>query len=294
MKALTLALAAVFAMATGPWLAAAEPELLQLTNDGFFKQRPAWSPDGTQLVLTRHQGSTMFLYLLEASSGQQRRLTQRKDPEFDAAWSPDGKRLVFAFDKVSPNQGNLEVYTCDAKGEDLQPLAVDGKALSHEESPAWSPDGEWIAYSSTRDGNQEIYVSRVGSSETRRLTSDPALDAHPAFSPDGKRVAFSTNRWGDLEIATIETSGDQLTRVTHSPGLDDWPAWSPDGKRLAMTSNRDRNFEIYVLDLASNTATNATRHASIENFPAWTPDGRLTFVSNRSGRFEIYVERNKP
>lgn len=291
MKNAHLGLAVAFILASSPGLAAVEPEYVQLTSDGYFKQRPAWSPDGQQLLLSRHQGSNIFLYVLEVHSGQQRRLTQRKDPEFDAAWSPDGKRVAFTFDKVSPNQGNLEVYTCDMKGENLQPLAVDGKALSHEESPAWSPDGEWIVYSSTRDGNQEIYLSRVGSTETRRLTSDPALDAHPAFSPDGKRIAFATNRWGDLEIATIETTGEKLTRVTHSPGLDDWPAWSVDGKRLAITSNRDRNFEIYVLDLATNTATNATRHAGIDNFPTWTPDGRLTFVSNRSGRFEIYVER---
>src|SRR5262245_13094329 len=78
------------------WLAAvslapaAEPT--RLTTDGLLKQRPSWSPDGTQLAFTRHQGATIFLFI-RAADGSERRLTKSKDPEFDAQWSPDGKRL---------------------------------------------------------------------------------------------------------------------------------------------------------------------------------------------------------
>ena len=137
---------------------AAEPQ--RLTHDGLFKQRPAWSPDGKQLVFARHQGVTIFLYQM-AIGGAATRLTDRKDPEYDAVWSPDGKRLAFSFVKVSPNQGDVEVYTVAVDGTDLKPVAVTGPQLSHEESPTWSPDGKSIAYSTTRDGNQEIYVARA-------------------------------------------------------------------------------------------------------------------------------------
>src|SRR6185503_7811426 len=102
-------------------------------------------------------------------------------------------------------------------------FAGDHKKLSHEEYPAWSPDGKRIAYSSTYQWNQEIYIGAIEGGQHIRLTSDPALDAHPAWSPDGKRLAFATNRWGDFELALCDSDGDNVERLTESPGLDDYP-----------------------------------------------------------------------
>lgn len=273
-----------------PDVAAADPTFVQVTHDGLFKQRPAWSPDGKSLVFARHAGSSILLYVRTWPDDTERRLTEREEPQFDAVFSPDGTRLLFAYDKASPNQGDIEVYVIGVDGKNPTPVAVTQGKLSHEESPCWSPDGKRIAYTSTRHGNQELYVSAADGKDEVRLTSDPAIDAHPAWSPDGRRLAFATNRWGDLEIATIDANGENLTRLTESRGLDDYPAWSPDGRQLALTSNRSGNLEIHVLDVASGTVRNATRHAAIENFPTWSPDGRLTFVSNRGGGFDIFVE----
>src|SRR5205809_615036 len=75
--------------------ASQSPALVRLTTDGHFKQRPAWSPDGSWLSFTRHQGATILIYLISADGSQEKRLTAREAPEFDAAWSPDGKRLAF-------------------------------------------------------------------------------------------------------------------------------------------------------------------------------------------------------
>jgi TolB protein len=283
---------AIAAAGAGAWssaVIAAEPELMRLTTDGHLKQRPAWSPDGGWLAFTRHQGTTIFLFLRSADGSQEKRLTAGKDPEFDAAWSPDGRRLAFCFDKTVPNQGDMDVYTISADGDDQRPALVSSGKLSHEEWPSWSPDGRWLALSSTRDGNPEIYVVRPDGNDLRRLTSDPALDAHPVWSPDGQRIAFATSRWGDLELAVISADGSGLTRLTESPGLDDYPAWSPDGQRLAFTSNRDGNLEVFTCDADGKNPRNQTRHPAIDNFPTWTPGGDLTFVSNRDGGFDLYT-----
>lgn len=271
--------------------AAPKPAALRrITRDGLFKQRPAWSPDGKRLAFSRHRGDKIFVMLCDADGSGEKRLTDRGDPEYDAVWSPDGKRLAFAADKASPNQGDMEVYTIDATGKDIRPLAVTQGMLSHEESPAWSPDGKWIAYTSTRHGNQELYIARPDGKDEKRLTSDPATDAHPAWSPDSKRIAFATDRWGGLEIAVLDIDSGKLTRLTSSKGLDDYPAWSPDGKRIAFATNRDRDLEIYVMDADGRGAVNVSRHAGFDNFPTWTPAGKLTWVSQRDGGFDVYAQ----
>lgn len=260
-----------------------------LTSDGWFKQRPAFSPDGRSLVFARHRGDSISLFERTLADGRERRLTEHKFAEYDAVFSPRGDQLLLALDKASPNQGDMEVYALDRESGKLRPLAVTQGKLSHEESPCWSPDGKQFAFTSTRDGNQELYVADISGENVRRLTTDPALDAHPSWSPDGKHLAFATNRWGDLEIATVPAAGGEIRRLTESPGLDDYPQWSPDGSRIAFTSHRDGNYEIYLMDPSGKRLINATANRAIDNFPAWTPDGQLGFVSNRDGGFEVYV-----
>ena len=265
------------------------PPINRLTSDGHLKQRPAWSPDGNWLAFTRHQGATIFLFLRSADGKEERRLTKREAPEYDACWSPDGKRLAFAYDNAMPNQGDIEVYSIGTDGDNLQPVARSPGKLTHEEWPAWSPDGEWIAFSSTREDNQEIHVCRPDGKEIKRLTSDPAIDAHPCWSPDSKRIVFSTSRWGGMELAVMNANGSGLVRLTESRGLDDYPAWSPGGQRIGFTSNRDGNLDIYTIDPDGKNPRNETQHPAIDNFPAFAPDGKLTFVSNRDGGFDIYT-----
>jgi TolB protein len=284
----------VAAVATSFLGAYGQEGLLRLTHDGHLKQRPSWSPDGRWLAFTRHEGHSIFVYLRAADGSEEKRLTRRKEPEMDAVWSPDGRRLALCLDKTSPNQGDMEVYTLAADGEDLRGVLLSAGKLSHEEWPSWSPDGQWLAVTSTRDGNQELYVVRADGRDLRRLTHDPALDLHPAWSPDGQRIVFATNRWGDLELASIRPDGSDLVRLTTSPGLDDYPVWSPDGRQLAFVSNRTGNFEVFVSDPQGQAVRNVTQHPAIDTFPAWTPAGGLVFVSSRDGGFDLYLLPNGP
>lgn len=269
---------------------AGEPEWIRLTDDGYFKQRPDWSRDGQRLLFTRHRGTTLRLIERTIASGEERRITKSDDTEADGVWSPDGKEIAFTFNKPQPNQSDIEVYRVRLADGELFQVAGNVKGLSHQEYPSWSSDGERIAFSSTHDGNQELYTARKDGSDLLRLTNDPGQDGHPAWSPSGDEIAFSTDRWGDLEIALIHADGSRLRRLTFSVGMDDFPAWSPDGKRLAFTSNRDGNREIYVIDVASGESQRRTDHRGIDDFPAWSPTGELTFISQRGGGFDVFME----
>jgi TolB protein len=269
---------------------AAPPVVVQITHDGLLKQRPAWSPDGRHVVFARHKGSEILLFVRDMTTGKEERLTKTNGPEYDAVFAPDGKSLLFTFDKVSPNQGDIDVHRFSWQERTPMPAAISRKALSHEESPTWSPDGKRFAFTSTYQGNQEVYAASLDGDEWTRLTEDVATDAHPAWSPDGKTIAFSTSRWGNFEIALMDSDGGNLRRFTTSVGMDDYSGWSPDGNWLAWTSNRDGNLEIYVQDAAAkDPPRNITQNPAIDNFPTWTPDGRLGFVSDRGDGFDLYV-----
>jgi TolB protein len=259
------------------------------TTDGHFKQRPVWSPDGARLVFARHHDDKIWLYLLEAATGAERRLTARDLPEYDAAWSPDGKRLAFSHVSQSGSQGDVDVYRVEADGTQIEPLAANPEGLSHQEWAAWSPDGRQIAFSSTAPGNQEVMVASLDGGGLVQVTNQLGIDAHPCWSPDGRRIAFATDRWGGLEIAVMDADGANVVRLTHSPGLDDYPAWSPDGEQIAFVSNRDGDFEVYLVPAKGGKATNVSQSPTTDSFPAWSPDGRrLTFVSNPGQRFDIF------
>lgn len=263
----------------------------QLTRDGDFKQRPVWSPDGARLLFTRHAGESIRVILCAADGSNERRLFESPHPRLDAVFFPDGKRIALTFDKVTPGQGDLELYLADSDGENLKPLFVTEGKLSHEEWASPSPDGKWIACTSTRDDNAELYLLKVDGTEKRRLTSDPAFDLHPHFSPDGRNIAFTTNRWGDFEIAVFNLDSSLITRLTESSGLDDYPAWSPDGKQIAFTSRRAGNLDIFVMSSDGSNPRNLTQHDGPDNFPTWDPQGGVTFCSLREGSWDVYQLR---
>jgi TolB protein len=270
--------------------------LVRLTRDGLDKQRPSWAPDGRRLLFARHEpdGAHIWQYLLDVKdpAASARRLTDRKAPEYNGALSPDGVRVLFVAITLSGTQGNLDIATINADGGGLKTVVGDSAGkLSHQDWPAWSPDGRRFAFSSTHEGNQEIYTAAIDGTDLVRLSQSPGIDAHPCWSPDGKSIAFATDRWGGLELAAVKADGTGLVRLTRSPGLDDYPAYSPDSARLAFVSNRDGQFEVYLAEADGSRPINLSRHPLRDTFPTWTPDGRgVTFVSNRDGGFDLYTQ----
>jgi TolB protein len=270
--------------------------IVRLTHDGLDKQRPIWSPDGRHLLFARYEagGSKIRQYVLDLGSPKSpaRRLTDRADPEYNGAFSPDGARVLFAAITLSGTQGNLDIAAINVDGTGYKKVIGDGPNLAHQDWPSWSPEGKRFAFSSTHDGNQELYTAAADGTDVIRLTQNPGLDAHPTWSPDGRTIAFATDRWGGLELAAVGRDGRGLLRLTNSRGLDDYPAYSPDGSRLAFVSNRDGQFEIYIANADGSAPFNLSRQPGRDTYPTWTPDGRgVTFVSDRNGGLDLFTQR---
>jgi TolB protein len=266
----------------------------RLTNDGLMKRRPSWSRDGKRLAFARHEpgDSHIWQYVMDAGKPTSaRRVTKRDTPDYDAAFTPHGERLLLVAVAQSGTQGNLDVAVVAAEGGETKTLIGDvGGKLAHAEWPSPSPDGKRFAYTSTHEGNQEVYVAAIDGTHAVRLTQSPGVDAHPCWTPDGKSIVFATDRWGGLELAIVRDDGTGLTRLTRSPGLDDYPSVSPDGKQLAFGTSRDGNLEVYVSAADGARPVNLSSHPGVDTMPTWTPDGRgVTFVSSRAGGFDLYT-----
>lgn len=161
-------------------------------------------------------------------------------------------------------------------------------------------DGK-IAFSSTRDGNSEIYVMESDGTNLVRLTRNPAVDAHPAWSPDGTKIAFWSDREDQPDIYLMEADGTNPINLTRDPHNEDRPSWSPDGAKIAFGALQvprgEQNMsDIFVMDADGANRINLTQNPeSVNQFPAWSPDGeRIAYeASSNPNRwfapYNIYV-----
>jgi len=154
-------------------------------------------------------------------------------------------------------------------------------------TPAISPDGNRLAFSSNRDGQWDLYLMDIASGSVERLTNTPEYDASPSFSPDGLLVAYeslSDQDGGGLEIFIGFIGQDkEPLRLTNDPAADYAPAWSPKGRQIAFVSDRSGEGEIWLADLdkIDDRFQNLSRdNDASEAHPAWSADGsRLAWAS---------------
>lgn len=162
------------------------------------------------------------------------------------------------------------------------------KGIPDGTTPAWSPDGKYIAYCKYEHRKGVIAVRKFGSDEDARVLTKGPYDTDPAWSPDGKWIAYSGATEMNNDIFIVSTNGKVKRRLTSTRDVDVSPSWSPDGKRIVFARKRpgmsDR-YSIYILGLRNLRIEpiKTDGYSSDEYNPVWSPDGNH-IVFERSSR----------
>ncbi len=225
-----------------------------------------------------------------AASGERTftQLTTQPGLEEFPSLSPDGKWIVY-----DGNQsGNADIYLQSVGGHNAINLTKDSP--TDDIQPAFSPDGESIAFRSDRDGGGIFVMGRTGES-VRRVTD---IGYSPAWSPDGTRLVFATalpdpfsRSPSELWTVTLAT-GEKRLLAGAIDGVQ--PSWSPHGQRIAYwtMSGEGRPIgqrDIWTAPSSGGTATSVTSDSALDWSPVWSPDGRfLYFSSDRGGSMNLW------
>ncbi len=254
---------------------------------------PSLSADGSEIAFV----SGGDIWIGPASGGDARLVVGHTANDYRPRFSPDGKRLAF----ISTRTGNGDIYVLDLAGTTLRRLTFDDGT---ENLDGWSPDGEYLYYSSSaRDiaGMQDVQRIRASGGTPMIVAGDRyASEYFASAAPDGRTIAITargtqSGQWwrrgsshiDESEIWTVSLDGTpRYTRLSTGErpgkGRDSWPMWSGDGRTIYFMSDRTKTENLYAQPAAGGEARPLTRFT----------DGRVLWPQAGKGGATIVFERD--
>ncbi|MBM63978.1 MAG: hypothetical protein CL484_13610 [Acidobacteria bacterium] len=289
--------------------------------------QPSWSPDGRWLAYRSIHEDQTDVWVVSASGGSAWKLTDDLAVERGLRWYPDSSGLVFtsskshtrvwevsveqgvsfaltpenvaAFDPKVSSKGEIAFLAGDGGRRDVYLVGLDvGEPVRLTKGPGssadlqWSPDGQLIAFESSRVGSSDVWIVPPDGRAARAVTTSPARDISPRWSPDGTMLAFSSTRAnGVLEtwLTSIEDRGPvQLTMQ----GISLNPRWHPDGTEILFraVASEDGQEHIWRLSLPDGTPEQLTE-TGYNAGADYGPEGRsIVYQRHEGSGFDLYVQ----
>ncbi len=263
------------------------------------------SPLWGKIVFYSKRDGNLEIYTMDSDGSDPTRLTFNEVTDAAPTWSPNGRQIAFHSyrndDKNAHRGGrNVEIYVMDADGGNQRRLThhpgIDGY-------PYWSPDGNQIAFDSTRNGGKNndlnIFVIDADGGNVKQIT-DVAFASRPRWSPDGKQIAYEGLIGDNREIFVVNTDGTGRFKVSKPRQDADMflGGWSPDGKQILYKETIDFNFEnsfavIATLDPIGRSRVKQRDRVPVPRMPfhsvSFSADGKsILFTGKKANQSNIY------
>jgi tricorn protease len=189
-----------------------------------------------------------------------------------------------------------DIWTANDNGQNVQRLTAH---KARDMAPRFSPDGQWIAFSSDREGNLDVWVIAAGGGKPKQLTFHSSDDSVLGWTPDSKSVLFASSRGEDFlgTLYVVPLDGGAETKAGTDFGM--YGSYSPDGSKLAVNRKGQSYWrkgyrgsyqtDVTVLDLKYKTFKDLTNFPGMDTWPMWGTDGYVYFVSDRDDKAQSNI-----
>jgi TolB protein len=243
----------------------------------------------SKIYYIKISGGEKEVWEMDYDGANQHALTHLGSVSLSPRISPDNSRL--AFSSLGKEGFQIRMYSL-VLGRMVNFTGAGGTNLS----PAWAPNGKDIAYSSSRSGDPEIWISDANGSLARRVTSFRGPDVSPVFNPrTGSQIAWISGRTGLPQLYIMDTDGSAIQRMTDG-GYATSPSWSPNGQFLAFAWDRKYGpgapggQDIYIMEIATKKWIQLTHDGGRCDFPSWSPDGRHIVYANTTDGKDAHMK----
>jgi TolB protein len=290
-----------------------------------------WSFDGKKIVFQSRpdQNTADQIYTMNADGSDKKLVSTGKGRCTCSYFLKNGKEIIFssthAYSPEIPpvpdrSQGYVwpiypyyGIYRANADGSNLRSLfpkdVGPGKEIAYNAESTISPDGKRIIFTSTKDGDLDLYSMKINGTDVQRLTNTLGYDGGAYYSPDSKLIVWRANhpqteeekadytrllrlnlvKPTHMELWVANSDGSNARQVTNNGKANFAPFFTPDGKHIIFASNMDdpkgRQFELYLIGIDGKGLERVTYGEQFDAFPMFSPNGKkLVWASNRHGK----------
>jgi Tol biopolymer transport system component len=226
------------------WLVAASGGEPKRVTSGQIRVRGhTWDPDGKHIVFSNLASGLFRLWRVNVRTGKTEWLSLPGEGAMEPTVARDAGTLVFVSSRMEANIWRASLDESGLLGQNYGSLI---RSTHWETEARYSPDGSQLAFTSSRSGALEIWISDSAGFAPRRLTEfNGPLVGGPRWSPDGKRMAFYASPTGTAAVYVVDVAGGQPRRITGDSANAVPSSWSRDGQWIYYTSHQEQGWQIW-------------------------------------------------